>query len=356
MSRFAIADCECGYSINGTNSAAVEVFTDLMENDFLHTSGDNVTAFGWQPQVYNVSAKDARGSYGKSFSIANVELNPLKNAQAWSGDSINGGDAGLKLWVRGDHSQGYVGGAEVATVRNDTLYGSYRVGMKLSAETGTCGAFFWFYNNSQEIDMEFLSKQFNESQGTVQLVLQSPQSVRNGYDASRTAGYQIQHLPFRPDEQFHEYRFDWTPGSVIFYVDGKVMHEMTENVPSEPGHMFLNHWSNGDPLWSAGPPAADTSMTVSYIKAYFNSTDTARHHKYSKQCPKFDSSKVCSIPEQTVAPDGSNAKTYFFSQADDTTPGQDIYHTTNGNSAGRLFGSHTIYISILVSFFNWAMI
>ncbi|KAL1596327.1 hypothetical protein SLS60_008972 [Paraconiothyrium brasiliense] len=307
----ANADCECGYSLDGANSTTTEVFTDLMENDFLHTSGDNITTFGWQPQAYNVSAKDARGPYGKGFDVANAELNPLKNGQAWSGDSVNGGDAGLKLW---------------------------------------------FYNNSQEIDMEFLSKQFNQSQGTVQLVLQSPQSVRNGYDASSTAGYQAQHLPFRPDEKFHEYRFDWTPDSVIFYVDGRVVHEMTQNIPSAPGHLFMNHWSNGDPLWSAGPPGQDTSMTVSYVKAYFNSTDLARNDKHRKQCPNFDPIKVCSVPAQTVAPDGNDAKTYFFSQEEGKTPGQTIYHTTNGNDARRLFSVHTTYISIVLSLLSWALL
>jgi hypothetical protein len=205
--------------------------------------------------------------------------------------------------------------------------------------------------------MEFLSRQFNESQGTVQLVLQSPESVRDGFDASGTAGYQIQHLPFRPDEKFHEYRFDWTPNSVIFYVDGQIMHTMTENIPNSAGRMFMNHWSNGDPQWSAGPPAEDTSMTVSYIKAYFNSTDSERAKEYSKQCPVFDAAKVCSIPEQTVAPDGGDAKTYFFSQdGGEKTPGQSTYHTTNGNGAGRPLRVHTIYISMLVSLLSWASI
>jgi len=102
-----------------------------------------VTEFGWQPQEYNVSAKDARGPYGKDFNLANVNLNPLKKASDWSGDSQHGGDAGLQLWVRGDHSHTLVGSAEVASVRNDSLYGSFRVGMKMSAQNGTCGAFFW---------------------------------------------------------------------------------------------------------------------------------------------------------------------------------------------------------------------
>lgn len=202
--------------------------------------------------------------------------------------------------------------------------------------------------------MEFLSKQFNSSQGVVNLVLQTPESVRNGYDASNTSNYRVQHLPFRPDEKFHEYRFDWTPERVAFYVDGTYVYEMTENLPSSGGRMFMNHWSNGDPLWSAGPPASDTAMTVSYVKAYFNSSASARVNSYKKNCPAFDAAKVCQIPEQTKAPDGADAKTYFFSQdGSDKTPGQTTYHTTN--SASGLLAPSSIYISALAVVFSWAL-
>lgn len=113
-----------------------------MENDFLHSKGDNVTKFGWRPQEFNVSSGDKTNPYGKDFEVQNLELNPLKDPQSWSGESEKGGDAGLKLWVRGDHSHGYVSSAELASVRADVLYGSVRVGMKLG-ESGTCGAFFF---------------------------------------------------------------------------------------------------------------------------------------------------------------------------------------------------------------------
>jgi hypothetical protein len=43
----ANAACECGYSVNRTSDATHAVYTDLMENDFLHTAGDNFTKFGW---------------------------------------------------------------------------------------------------------------------------------------------------------------------------------------------------------------------------------------------------------------------------------------------------------------------
>jgi beta-glucanase (GH16 family) len=202
--------------------------------------------------------------------------------------------------------------------------------------------------------MEFLSHQFNESQGAVNLVLQTPESVTHGYDASGTNGFQVQRLPFRPDQMFHEYRFDWTKDRVAFYVDGQFLWDMTHNVPTEGGGIFFNHWSNGDPKWSAGPPGQDTVMTLSYMKAYFNTTDTDRsQNAYTKRCPSFDPAKVCEIPSQTAAPDASKGKeapkTYFFSSEPGKTPGQIIY--TNG---ATLFGAPALstLVPILVALFS----
>lgn len=297
--------------------------------------------------------EEARGNYGKRFVVENIVANPLKDADAWSGEAEEEGDAGLQLWVRSDHSDGYVGGAELATFRRDALYGTFRVGMKLSSVNGTCGAFFFFHSNEQEIDMEFLSWAFEEDKGAVHLVLQSPQSA-DRLDASDTSTYKVAPLPFAPDDQFHEYRFDWTPSQVTFYVDGEVLTTMTEHIPHAPGPLHLNHWSNGDHYWSAGPPAEDTAMTVSYVKAYFNSTEEDRSKAYRKRCKEFDPAKVCSVPAQTKPPHGNDAQTYFFSQDEtaDKTPGQETFKTTN--AASSLFGAPSYlltYMSVIYAAF-----
>lgn len=359
------AFCECGYSLNKTSDQEFAVFTELIENDYLHTDTDNLTEVGWRPQAYNMSKEDARGYFAKYMFVENVEPNPLKDKFSWAGESENGGDAGLSLWVRGDHSKGYVSGAELATVREDQQYGSFRIGMKLAAaDSGTCGAFFWYYNNSREIDMEFLNKQFNNSQGAVNLVLQTPESLLHGYDASNTSEFEVAKLDFRPDEKFHEYRFDWMPGRVQFYVDGKFLWQMTTNVPAEGGRLILNHWSNGDPLWSAGPPSEDTAMTISYVKAYFNSTDQTRKDEFAKRCENWTPDQVCPIPAQMVAPDPSGdkgnetARTYFFTQDKDKAPGQEIFHTNNNphSGAASLSTSIATFVPLFVALFSWALV
>lgn len=131
------ADCECGYTVNSA------LYTDIIETDFLHLA--NITNdTDWQPQNYTVTPELARGPFGKNASISNVVANPLKSQYDWAGDGVNGGDAGLQLFVRGGVPQdGLIPMAELATARTDMLYGSFRAGMKVTGTPGTCGAFFW---------------------------------------------------------------------------------------------------------------------------------------------------------------------------------------------------------------------
>lgn len=107
-------------------------------------------AVGWQPQAYNVSAADARGPYGKSAQVENVVINPLANRWDWGGEGINGDSPGLQVWVdsaanlTSDGSGGQmIKMGEIDSLRNDIMYGSFRIGMKMSTVSGTCAAFFW---------------------------------------------------------------------------------------------------------------------------------------------------------------------------------------------------------------------
>lgn len=182
--------------------------------------------------------------------------------------------------------------------------------------------------------MEFLSKQYNDSSTPVNLVLQSPASTEAGFDASRTGTFNLEQLPFSPAEGFHEYRFDWTPGSVSFYADGQLLKTMTKSIPTSAGHITISHWSNGDPGWSAGPPEEDATVTVSYFKGYFNSSDDSRQKDWRKRCT--DLTKVnatCEVPDVTVAPDGDvNAKTYFFTKEKGKTPHQKVADSVDKKS------------------------
>lgn len=180
--------------------------------------------------------------------------------------------------------------------------------------------------------MESVSRMFNSTSHPINLVLHTPESDALGHDASLTNTFTSYGLQFSPQDGFHEYRFDWTPQSVSFFVDGETVKVMTNGVPSTDGHISLSHWSNGDAGWTGGPPEVDAFTTVSYFKGYFNSSRVDRADQFVKKCSAAKEAKkinaTCTVPQPVGAPDGE--KTYFF-----TLDGNDPYRkapnqTVNG--------------------------
>jgi len=149
--------------------------------------------------------------------------------------------------------------------------------------------------------MEFLSKDFDAANRRypVNLVLQSREAAERGFDAQQTGNFVKALLPFDPTDGVHEYRIDFLPGRVRFYADDRLLAAMQgPAVPDRAGHLVLQHWSNGNPLWSAGPPPRDAVTTVAYVKAYFNSSAPRRHADWARRCPDAAApAAVCRIPD-----------------------------------------------------------
>ncbi|KAF8474011.1 glycoside hydrolase family 16 protein [Kalaharituber pfeilii] len=320
LARLAVADCECGYSVNKTTDVEHLVFTDLLESDFTTLKNIKVDQ-DWVLQDWKVDKNASRGPYGRETKPENAVSNPAKDLNI-SDEGVNGRQAGLELYVRkvqeGDE---YVSVVEADSYRSDMMYGSFRAGLKTTGLNGTCGAFFWYLNDTQEIDMEFLSSQFNDTTSPVNLVLHSVLSLENGGDASGTPTFKVIQLPFEADKGVHEYRFDWQPDKVTFYADGKWIADMTDKryIPSAPGKIVISHWSNGHPHWSAGPPEEDAIMLVQYVKAYFNTTSEQRAKDHAERCiDPTAPNAICQIPDQKGPPKLARTpgeeRTYFFSQ------------------------------------------
>ncbi|KAK0129978.1 hypothetical protein ONS96_000518 [Cadophora gregata f. sp. sojae] len=269
------------------------VWTDLLETDFLHLD-DIAKDTDWQRQNYTVTAQSARGPFGMQFVSDNVKLNHINDPMNWTGPGELGGDPGLRLTVSASATvDGFVRCAQLNTAREDMLWGSYRALLKLPSVSGTCSAFFWYFNDSQEIDMELLSSQFNRNNNSflINLVHQSPQSASQGFSVIGK-DYKVSSLPFNPTTGFHEYRIDYLPDQILFFGDGQVIGVMNSTVSPQPGHLILTQWSNGDAGWSGGPPLEPAVLLVGYVKAYFNSSSPAR---------QADALRRCSDPNQAAA-------------------------------------------------------
>ncbi|KAJ9154854.1 Glycoside hydrolase, family 16 [Pleurostoma richardsiae] len=332
------ADCECGYAVTDDRGDSRHVFTDLIESDFAALPDISINT-DWARQAFNMTATTARGKFGEMFTVEDVSTSTHSGtANTGVGAANNVEDAGLQLVVRATQVDDMIPAAEIDTTRLDVWWGTFRASMKLTAVSGTCAAFFWYYNDTEEIDMEFLSKDFRPSNNSypVNLVLQSRQSVQSGYNAQMTGNFVKAYLPFDPTTDFHEYRFDLLPGRVLFYADDKLLAQMNGSaVPTDAGHLVLQHWSNGNPLWSGGPPVKDAVMNVKYVKAYFNSSRVGRIGDWARRCKDPSAlGAVCSIP--SISASDSNATNWFFSGQANMTNNQTVSGQQNtGSSPGE---------------------
>lgn len=224
-----------------------------------------------------------------------------------------------------------------------------------------------YRNNTNEIDLEYLSAQTTplNTTGPINLVLQSPLSASLGYNAAPTSGFILYNLAFNPSSGYHEYRFDWSPTRIDFFFDGVHAYTFTTNIPSAPGRLMLNHWSNGDAGWSQGPPTTDAVLTISYVKAYFNSSNATRAAAYESSCPQTLSladlaARTCEIPDQTTSidptgPDGNDTgRTFFFTLEKNTTQGQTVYPAAtagpSGSAGNRLPVGWVPYVACAIAF------
>lgn len=137
----ANADCECGYSTPKLDFDENDiVWTELSESNFL-TIQDVHADKDWRVQRYFLEPRPG-APYGRNCTDANVVSNPVPDNNTLEGDGQLGGDPGLQLWVRSGVVNGYVPSGEVKTTRTDMLYGSFRIGAKLTPVNGTCSAMF----------------------------------------------------------------------------------------------------------------------------------------------------------------------------------------------------------------------
>ena len=195
--------------------------------------------------------------------------------------------------------------------------------------------------------MEFLSREYNTANSTypVNLVLQSREAAESGFNAEGTPTFAKVNLPFDPTADFHEYRIDFLPGTVVFYADNEILAEMdSDAVPTHAGHLVMQQWSNGNPQWSGGPPTQDATTTVAYVKAYFNSSSPQRQSDWAHRCRDMNvPGAVCAIPETTAT--NATPSDWFFTHQGNMTNNQ----TVSGQDSAGTSVLGNLWLVVIVS-------
>lgn len=262
------APCACGYVDNNGR-----VWREAVESDFTSARGAlNVVRDNWGIQTWNTTEGPV------------PRLNVAENVFEYQ-------DA-LGLKTSAYSGSGFVKVSEIDSFRSDVLYGTFRMRAQVPSVPGVCFGFFSYQGSTtpvSETDIEFLSSNPDYYQRVH--YTNQPGNVNGNPDPD---AYHQKVIPGADFTTFGEHRFDWIPGQSLFYYNGQQTDSLAKNVPKVGSTIIANVWSNGEPTWSAGPPTADATATIQYIKMYFNSTSFSEG-AFNAQCSAAGNVPKCQI-------------------------------------------------------------
>lgn len=199
----------------------------------------------------------------KNWYVSSGWANGAHQSCEWQARNVTITEQGLQLTLSNNGGKVRpIGCAELHTV-GVRGYGVYETRMQTAAGSGLNTAFFTYIGPPSgspvwdEIDFEFLGK----DPKTVQL---------NYYTNGKPQDGTIIQLGFDASKSIHIYSFDWEPGSIRWYVDGRLVHETPAGakLPKTPGRIYLSLWSGaaGQNNW-LGPfnYTAPVSAQVSWV-------------------------------------------------------------------------------------------
>ena len=161
-------------------------------------------------------------------------------------------------------------GAEIQTLRSFG-YGYYEVKMQVTSVSGVVASFFWIeepHYGPHEWDIEFLTNEpwiTSDHSGLVHLTLHPSNTTF------------VLPLPFNPSKAFHRYGFLWTPGKIVYTVDGHPAHTFVESdlTTSAKGYIMMNTWT-GNSNWGGGPPKEQATTAYSWVQFNGGATTITR--------------------------------------------------------------------------------
>lgn len=153
----------------------------------------------------------------------------------WREKNVTFVDGKMRLRIDIDDEGGehIYSGAEYRT-HDFYHYGLYEVSMKPINHSGVVSSFFTYTGESDgnpwdEIDIEFVGKDTSKVQF-------------NYFTDGRGHNEYYHDLGFDASEEFHTYAFEWLPDGITWFVDGEIVHSVTDNIPSTPGRLMMNVW------------------------------------------------------------------------------------------------------------------
>lgn len=176
---------------------------------------------------------------------------------------------------------------------------SLRVYARISGNPGAVAGFFTYFNDTQESDIEVLTK---EADDRVQF---SNQPTENSTTWATIPGSTHNETRSGSYRDWTIYRLDWLRDQDLtaWYIDGKLIKTSEMNVPITPSTVYINMWSNGGSFSGRMDYNANATLEVKWIQMAFNASGVE-----AEKVRKAGSGSVCSIEDGKAEPTSSAVK------------------------------------------------
>lgn len=208
---------------------------------------------GWkQVLAQDFTSNVAQGSFPGPYANSFMSYNgfPDSSGVGWFDQSIISAQGGLlDLNVHTSAAGKPLGAAPIPLVNGKwggQTYGRFSVRMRADAMPGFGAAFLLWSdaNNWNDGEIDFPEGKFDGTGWAFDHCVGNPSSNCLAVDTGKT-------FP-----TWHTYTIDWTPSSLSYELDGKVIAKTTSNIPSKPLHWVMQVGTNGS------KPAANVSGKV----------------------------------------------------------------------------------------------
>ncbi|KAI1346982.1 concanavalin A-like lectin/glucanase domain-containing protein [Xylaria sp. FL0043] len=268
----ADADCNC-YKATADSSA---YFVNRKFFDFRNIANPVTTApiVGREPDAAAGRTHEyfSSAEWTDTWTLQNWEttgegvyrVNSLNNVLIAAAEDDETGNTS-HLTLRTQRQSDYQSTAEIESLATDYQYLTVRMLARTRGNPGAVTALFTYAEpggSVQEADIEIRTM-------TDTSVVQYTNQPGSNPDATTVVDLAT------PWTQWQEHRYDWTPGSSDWYVDGQKVASIQVQAPTSPLSVLMNVWSDGG-SWSGVMAVGDSAeMQVQWLDLTYNSTSQA---------------------------------------------------------------------------------
>lgn len=291
------SQCACGF----VDPSTERLFTDSIIIYFNETNAVD-------PEIFSIL--DYRKRVQKGWNVVYRQGADPSNVGIGNNDSlswqnaIDGTSPSLEMFLSAPTFEHESVGAQLQSLRQDILYGTFRASMR-SAQPwvgGSAMSMYLKFNDSVSLEMDMLNKNNASNAQIMQLVNGEYPENKLAINYTYIEEGDLPKYPPHSPWTFMELKMDWTPKSVDFWVNKnrtRAVNIDDRTIPQIPAPLTFSHWSTGDVNYMQGPPVNRSIANVRYVRAFFNSSlmSPNDHLAYDQRCGTV---AACSIDDITL--------------------------------------------------------